>query len=279
MQNIKKYFTFLAFFALALCCAKAAFASISLYPYSLEFDADSRRRVQNVRVINNSQEVKTYRVSFVNYVQTPEGSYREHNPEADAAVATAQEYLYFSPRQFTLKPGAVQTLNIMRRPAADMKDGEYVSHLKISEVDVPLTREEAAQKSAAARGEGEQTLSIQLKALYAVTIPVSVYKGKLESAAQITKAQVITRQDGKTVLQLAIAASGSKSARGDISVSGSKSKAVGQLNNVRVYPYNNERSASVPLTQTEEELKGQTLTITFKDKQTGKNVAERKLSL
>ena len=252
-------------------CAKFAPANIALYPHSLEFEASSKKRVQNVRVINNSGEQKTYRVSFVNLAQTNTGAYRELTPED--SVNTADMYLFFSPRQFTLKPAEVQTLNIMRRPAADMADGEYVSHLKISEVDIPDPREKAARED----DDGAKTLTIKLKALYAVTIPVIIHKGALESKVEISEVS-LRRQDGKPVLEVILRHEGTKSARGDIIVLDGRKKVIGQSNNVRIFPYVRERRVLIPLSKNESELKNETLSVTFKDKESKKNAPEKKIS-
>ena len=252
-------------------CAKPAPANIALYPHSLEFDVSSKKRVQNVRVINNSDGQKTYRVSFVNLAQTNTGAYRELTPED--SVNTAEQYLFFSPRQFTLKPGQVQTLNIMRRPAADMADGEYVSHLKIAEVHIPNPREKAASEE----GGGDKTLTIKLKALYAVTIPVIIHKGALESKVEISEI-FLRQQDGRPALEAVLRSEGTQSARGDIIVLDSKKKVIGRSNNVRIFPYIKERRILIYLSKTEQELKGKTISVTFKDKEPGKNVPEKKIS-
>ncbi|WP_148204453.1 molecular chaperone [Elusimicrobium minutum] len=256
-----------------LFAVNCAVASISIHPYSLEFEMSSKKRMHSVRIINNSQEEKTYRVSFVNYVQREDGSYREPMPQE--VLNTADAYLYFSPRQFTLKPGKMQTVNVIRRPTAELPDGEYVSHLKVAEVDIPVSREQAAEKQ---QKNEPGALQFQLKALYAVTIPVTLQKGNLESKFEISNAQLSVR-DAVTVMEVVLQATGTKSARGDISIRDSKKKVIGQLNNVRIFPYNKERRLAIPLSKTEQELVGETLTVILKNKETGKNVSEKKISI
>lgn len=65
----------------------------------------------------------------------------------------------------------MQTINIARKSLAQAPDGEFVSHLKISEVML------GAPKPKAKPGAKSNTLSMQLKALFAITLPVTITKG------------------------------------------------------------------------------------------------------
>lgn len=152
-----RYATMLLCATVLLLCTAAgtADANISVFPYSIDFDAASSKRVQSVRIINTSSETQTYRVSFVNFIQDENGALKE---TTDKKGFYADKYLSWSPRQFTLKPNEVQTINIARKSLAQAPDGEFVSHLKISEVML------GAPKPKAKPGAKSNTLSMQLKA-------------------------------------------------------------------------------------------------------------------
>ena len=146
--------------------SETALANISIFPYSVDFSDRTRKRVQSIRVINSSDKMQTYRVSVINFNQDEEGKLHE----VEINDRSAKEYVSFSPRQFTLKPNDVQTINIARKSLSSAKDGEYVSHLKISEVNIGAPKVEKNNDS------NSNTLSMELKALFAVTIPVTIEK-------------------------------------------------------------------------------------------------------
>lgn len=74
-----RYATMLLCATVLLLCTAAgtADANISVFPYSIDFDAASSKRVQSVRIINTSSETQTYRVSFVNFIQDENGALKE----------------------------------------------------------------------------------------------------------------------------------------------------------------------------------------------------------
>lgn len=266
---MKKLLFILAVFLAAPQC----FANISVFPYAVDFDASSKKRTSTVRIINSSGVKQTYRAGFVNYVQLEDGQFRELT-EQDAGAKTAEPYLFVSPRQFTLEPDKVQTINVIRRPAPDMEDGEYVSHLKITEIDMP-----SQEKKEDVQPLLPNTLSIKLRALYAITIPVTISKGKAVSKAVISGVQKTTAQDGAVELEVTLDKEGSRSVRGSLLAVDSKNKKMGELNNVRIYPAVSKRKVYLRLTKTEAELKGSPVRVIFKDKESNKNVSEKEISL
>ena len=60
-------------FLLTLLIGAKAWANISIYPYNLDFDAASRKRVQSIRVINKSNKRQTYRISVIDLQQNSNG--------------------------------------------------------------------------------------------------------------------------------------------------------------------------------------------------------------
>ena len=218
-----RYATMLLCATVLLLCTAAgtADANISVFPYSIDFDAASSKRVQSVRIINTSSETQTYRVSFVNFIQDENGALKE---TTDKNGFYADKYLSWSPRQFTLKPNEVQTINIARKSLAQAPDGEFVSHLKISEVML------GAPKPKAKPGAKSNTLSMQLKALFAITLPVTITKGdNLYSKTELSSYKLLP--DGK--LELVFKRLGNKSSRFNIAVADGKDKDIGRMNGVK----------------------------------------------
>ena len=210
-----------------------AYANISVFPYNIDFEAESNKRVQTIRVINTSNETQTYRVSFVNFSQDENGRLTEATDFATAA----NKYLNWSPRQFTLKPNEVQTINVARRSMAQAQDGEYISHLKISEVALgaPKVKNQNAESD---------TLSMQLKALFAITLPVTISKGNaLHNVTQITDYKLLNSDN----LQVSLKRSGNQSSRVNIAVINDKGKEIGRVNSVKIYLSTDKLNISVPL--------------------------------
>jgi len=238
----------------------AARANISIYPYSVDFEAKSRQRVQSVRIINNSTKPQVYRVSMVNYVQGKDGKLTEVNNDNGPF---ARKYLAFSPRQFKLNPREVQTVNISRRGLNDLKDGEYVSHLKVQEVNLG----EPAQKDNAE----DKTVSISLTPLFAVTIPVTIEKG--DNLVSKTEVAAYKKIDSKT-LRVTLKRLGNKSSRVNLVIIDKAGKEIGRLNSVKIYNTNTETSANI---KTDGSLSGATLKL--EDAKTNAEVLRQRLNI
>lgn len=217
-----------------LLLTRPALANISVFPYSLDFEAQSNKRVQSVRIINTSEETQTYRVSVVNFLQDKNGKLTEVK---DDNGTFAYKYLNWSPRQFTLKPNEVQTINVARRSMAKAPDGEFVSHLKIAEVNLgkPKTSQNA---------NADSTLSVQIKALFAITIPVTVTKGEnLVAKTEIGKVAYAKNN----ALKVELKRLGNISSRVNVAVLDEKDREIGRLNNVKVYLSTPTLNINVPL--------------------------------
>lgn len=217
---------------------QTTWANISIFPYSVEFEAESNKRVKSVRVINTSDKTQTYRVSMVNFLQDKNGKLTEVTEDNGTF---AIKYMNWSPRQFTLKPNEMQTINVARRSMAQAKDGEFVSHLKISEVSLGTPKPKQNSDNA-------DTLSMQIRALFAVTIPVTVTKGNnLIAKTEIGSYKLLSNNK----LQLELKRMGNMSSRVNISVLNEKGKEVGRVNNVKVYLSTPTLNVVIPLkTQT-----------------------------
>ena len=239
--------------------ATVAWANISIYPYSVDFEAKSRQRVQSVRIINNSTKSQVYRVSLVNYVQGKDGKLTEVNTDNGPY---ARKYLVFSPRQFRLKPHEVQTVNVSRRGLNDLKDGEYVSHLKVQEVNLgePTKKE----------GE-EKTVSISLTPLFAVTIPVTIEKGdNLVSKTEVVSYNKVDERH----IQVTLRRLGNKSSRVNVVILDAQDKEIGRIDSVEIYTTNTETTATIGV---DGSFSGATLKL--EDAKTNAEVLKQKLAL
>lgn len=230
MKLKKIYLTTLAMILLS----SEAIANISIFPYSVDFQDKSRKRVQSVRVINSSDTVQTYRVSVINFDQDEKGNFTEVEDNG----VSAKKYLSWSPRQFTLKPNEVQTINIARKSLSGAKDGEYVSHLKISEVDMGTPKQNKNLDA------NSNTLSMELKALFAVTIPVTIEKGE----AGFSKTSLIGYKNiGGKKVNFSFRREGTKSSRFNAVILDEKGEELGRVNGIKIYLTTETLSIDVPL--------------------------------
>lgn len=221
-------------FICLLLIAKTASANISIYPYSVDFEAQSNKRVRSVRVINTSDKTQTYRVSIVNFIQDKNGKLTEvKDKEGDFA----EKYINWSPRQFTLKPNEMQTVNVARKSMAQAKDGEFVSHLKVAEVSLGAPKPQKKQEEAAG-------MTMTIKALFAVTIPVTIVKGdNLVSKTALGTCKLLD----KNTLQVELKRQGNKSSRVNVAVLNQEGKEIGRVNNAKVYMSTSSLNVRIPL--------------------------------
>ena len=230
---MKKYVYGTIFFALCFCALKVH-ANISVYPYSVDFDASAKKRVASVNVTNPTNEKKTYRISVIDMKQNPDGSFEEI-PADQRPAYSAAAYITFSPKQFTLDGRDYQTVNISRKPLLNAPDGEYTSHLKIQEVDTPAPAVQSEEKQ----------LSAELRFKYNITIPLYIKKGKTEGSAEIASAKIEER-NGRIYLAVKLKKEGQKYFRGKVTASQGK-KIISEVRNIRIYPSTPERDVFLPL--------------------------------
>ena len=257
----KKILLFLLF---GVTIAGQAVANISVFPYNIDFEAESNKRVQNVRVINTSNETQTYRVSFVNFAQDEDGGLAETK---DGEETFADKYLTWSPRQFTLKPNEVQTINIARKSMAQAPDGEFVSHLRIGEVAI------GAPNSKNPTVENADTLSMQLKALFAITLPVTIRKGK---ALMNTTTVESYKKIAENAMMVTLKRSGNLSSRVNIAVINDKGEDIGRVNSVKIYLSTDKLNVTIPLNQ---KMITSNAKLKLEDARTKKDISTQAVSL
>lgn len=257
------------FWLLLMTCliATKAMADIGIFPQAVDFPEDSRKRSQTLNIINQSKNPQTYRVSMVEYTQDENGKYHK----AETVANSAQKYLIYSPKQFTLMPGKVQAIRVARKGLGEAKDGEYVSHLLVSEVEMPHMKKtekkkdepkaekkaedgavEANKEDANKEGasENEQSaenetkeISITIHTLFATSVPVTIYKG--DHLSQAT--EVLSHNVSGDKLNLVLQRKGNISSRLILKVYNAKGEEIGRAGPVRIYTPNGKRNLTINL--------------------------------
>ena len=165
----------------------------------------------------------------------------------------AGELIRYAPRQITLDPGVTQTVRVMFRRRPGMKEGEYRSHLLFQQVP-----EATALSGGEAGGSG---LSLQIQAIFGVSIPVLVRHGELQASGRLTDAKAVRLQDGRQGLSLKVERAGNKSLRGNL-IAKLGEREVGRINNLAVYLSTPSRSVVMALaTEPGESLSGKELSL------------------
>ncbi len=210
--------------------------SISMLPTRVVFD--NANRTDEVVLFNRSNLTTKYRISFTNRSFKPDGSATEPK-EPENGQMFAEQMLRLSVREVTLRPNESRIIRIFMRRLDNMPDGEYRSHLYVSNVP------EAANRNAPlVKAEGKD-LSINLYPVYGMTIPVLVRQGTLMSDFTIPEHRIEETPNGLGTLTLKLKNSGTRSIFGDIQVirpgKGGKTETVMLFKSVSVYWPTNER--------------------------------------
>jgi P pilus assembly chaperone PapD len=230
-----------------------AAGGIVISPQLVELDNKNRNTV--LTLANRGQETETYRISVINYRMDEQGNLFEiDKPIGEDAFANG--LFRFAPRQVTLKPGKPQTVRVLYRRPSGLQDGEYRSHLLFQQV--PETT--AANSNANSRAG----ISVEIKTIFGISIPIIVRHGKLSGDGEITELKPAQKENGSDAIALRINRTGNQSLRGDVVLS-SDGKEVGRLNNVAVYLSTPYREVVVPLLEERlQTLSGKTITVDYR---------------
>lgn len=238
---------------MACLISTKAMADLGIFPQAVDFPEDSRKRSQTLNIINQSKNPQTYRVSMVEYTQDENGKYHK----AETVSNSAQKYLIYSPKQFTLMPGKVQAIRVARKGLGEAKDGEYVSHLLVSEVEMPhmkkaekkkdeskaeANKDGATENAQSAENETKE-ISITIHTLFATSVPVTIYKG--DHLSQAT--EVLSHSVSGNKLNLVLQRKGNISSRLILKVYDAKGEEIGRAGPVRIYTPNGKRNLTINL--------------------------------
>lgn len=280
-DRIRLQWGWLLFALLVLLPLRPALADLMVAPTRIVFDKN--QRTAQLDLINNGAEPATYRISLVNRRMSETGEFSAIDSPAPGEQF-AGELLRYSPRQVVLAPGAGQVVRIMLRKPAGLAAGEYRSHLQfdlIPEASGASSLDAQGAKSAA----GE--VSVQLKALIGVSIPVIVRHGETAAAVTLAGLELLKPVAGQAAtLAFVLRRSGNRSVYGDLGATftpqGGAAQEVGKAGGVAVYTPN-------PLRRVKLELKPPpglvlargTLRVTFRERPEagGKLLAEAAIEL
>jgi len=240
--------------ALFIMVPDQALANLLITPTRVEFD--NRDRGGRISIVNVSDKQKTYRMFWREQVQTAAGQYINlKKNQRVRGLNKLSSFVRFSPGTVTLEPGERQHIRLAIRRPANMKDGEYRSHLvfeAIPDQKNPLKSEK--------RG-AEMKLYLSLS----FSIPIVLRQGDISFDAKVMKADPVikmVKDSEKMGFMVNIKRMTDYSSVGNIKLfwkpeGKTSEKQVGVLNNVAIYTENPELKVTIGAPDIEKPENGQ----------------------
>jgi len=178
-------------------------------PSRVVFEGNKQKGQLNL--LNMGQDTATYTISFVQRSMKEDGSFVTIE-QPDSGQMFSDPYLRIFPRQVTLAPREPQVILVQYRRKADMKAGEYRSHLYFrSEQNYnPL----GMGKS----NKDKKLLNVQLIPIFGVSIPIIVRVGDVNVSVTLSNLELMPLHGNTQNMKLTINRTGNISTYGDITV-------------------------------------------------------------
>lgn len=183
--------------------------SLMVSPSRVVFEGNKQK--EQLSLLNMGLDTATYTISFVQRSMKEDGSFVTIE-QPDSGEMFSDSYLRIFPRQVTLAPREPQVILVQYRRKADMKTGEYRSHLYF--------RSEQNYKPLGMGKSGKDTklLNVQLIPIFGVSIPIIIRTGEVSVSATLSNLELMPLQGSTQNLRLTINRSGNISTYGDITV-------------------------------------------------------------
>ena len=237
MKKLKTLLYSLVLAAGLLGMVPIANAQLMIMPTRINFN--DGERVQAIAIINTGVSQGIYRVDFVNTKQNDIGAYAQLGPD-QAPQYDLAKMLVYSPRQISLDPQGKQAVRLSLRRPADLPDGEYRTHIRLSRLSQHQTDQDSGVEDKAAAAVGISVGFI---------VPVTLRKGAYDTTAKIQSVKYVPGV--KPAAEIEIARQGKFSSTGNVQVfwtpAGGQERLVGTQNGVAIYPEVPLRKLSIPL--------------------------------
>jgi len=244
-----------AFLAIADPVFAQVGADLNISPKRVVFGPGERSAT--VYVFNQGDQPATYSVELIDRVMTADGQIVAAADHPETTLDSARDLVQYTPRRITLQPRESQAIRVRARPGGD---GEHRSHLTVTAL--PPENAGFTVDQAAAGGDD---VTLQVVALFSVSIPVIVRDGAVDARAGIDRVS-LTQDGAQTLLSLDLVRNGANSVYGDVEIFVEDSAGRRPLTAVRgvaVYPEVARRTVIAALPQGV--VPGQTLTIVYRD--------------
>jgi hypothetical protein len=216
--------------------------NLLITPRRLVFEG-SKRSI-DVNLANIGQDTATFSISVVQIRMTENGGF-ETITQPDPGQNFADSYIRFFPRSVSLGPNESQAVKVQITRTNDLPAGEYRSHLYFRAVPKPTPLGEQT------KNVDTTTISIQLKPIFGITIPVLIRIGESNTKVALSDLSFQNVNDTIPQLKLTFNRTGNMSVFGDISVEHistlGKITRVGVANGIAVYTPNTVRRFQLDL--------------------------------
>lgn len=203
---------------------------------------EGQKRSIDLNLANTGKDSATYAISLVQIRMTNDGRF-ETISEPDPGQYFADQNIRYFPRSVNLGPGESQIVKVQLYRSNQLAAGEYRSHFYFRAIpkQQPLGAVEILR---------DTTMSVVLKPIFGITIPVIIRVG--ETSAKVTLSDLALNMVNDTIpnFSMTFNRSGNASIYGDLVVyhiSKGKETKVGIANGIAVYTPNPKRTFKLNL--------------------------------
>jgi P pilus assembly chaperone PapD len=161
-----------------LIMSDKANANLLITPTRVHFDA--RERTEEIIVVNTSDEVRSYSLSWDEKKQNKRSFYEKLSAEDMDVYPKASDYVRFSPRRITLSPGENQKIKMMVRRTSSMPKDDFHSHLKFTLIPTSVTKP----------AQSEEVDGVQIKLNFFLNYSIPILVTNHERPAKISLTQL-----------------------------------------------------------------------------------------
>lgn len=228
-----------------LCQKGVSQGNLLVAPIRVVFENGKQK--EDLNLTNIGQDTAIYLMSFIQYRMMSDGRFQTLE-NVDSVATRADKYLRMFPRKVVLPPGESQTIRMQYRKPADLKEGEYRSHLYFR-----------AEKEVTALGMKPQNvdttqMSVSITPIFGISIPVIIRNGNLKFQITLSDVSLSAVNDSVSLLSFNINRTGDRSSYGNLRVELVPNKGqtiqIGMANGVGVYTDLNTRRFALNIRNT-----------------------------
>jgi len=210
-------------------CLQASAQDLLVSPLRIVFE--DNKKSQEINLANVGKDTASYMISILDYRMKEDGTF-EQVDTPDAGQNFAGPFLRYFPRKVSLAPNEAQVVKVQLIKTNELQPGEYRSHMYFRSVPDEKPLGENDEKK-------DTGITIQLKPIFGITIPIIVRIGEYNATAAINKAFWYKGDGDKNMLHLEFARTGSMSVYGEVKVEhvspAGKTTTVKQIKGVGIY--------------------------------------------
>ena len=261
-----KHFFLLSICSFFLLFANNAFANLGVTPTIIYFE--DGERFKDVTLINNTEETKTYEMSWKFFEMQSTGT--SYKPiESSLTEFDTSKYVFFTPRRITIPANGSQKIRMAYRRPSTLPDGDFHAHLLFAPADDPI-------QDAAQTGQRRASAGVAMRIGY--SIPIIIRNGSFQEAGKIGRINLKRSDNGRLIVDVPITRNpgkhGTLAALEVYHQLDGREKLVGEVVNANIFPEIEQRTIGVALR--EEVQRGQ-LKIVLKSIKAGNPVFDEQI--